>query len=121
VHARDDRAPQRRDGGEQRRQQHEDAFPPKSSHFYALRGFGYAGTLQNKDWQFEADVFYTPWPNAGVQCPAGHLPVYRLYNNGQGGAPNHRFSIDPMIRTQMIAGGYVGEGAGVGVGMCSPQ
>ncbi|MEO8507450.1 MAG: choice-of-anchor Q domain-containing protein [Betaproteobacteria bacterium] len=97
------------------------AFPPKSSHFYAPRGFGCEGTLQNMDWQFEADVFYTPLPNAGAQCPAGHLPVYRLYNNGQGGAPNHRFTIDPVLRTQMIASEYVGEGAGVGVGMCSPQ
>lgn len=97
------------------------AFPPKSSHFYAPRGFGCEGTLQNNDWQFEADVFYTPLPDAGAQCPAGHLPVYRLYNNGQGGAPNHRFTIDPVLRTQMIARGYVGEGAGVGVGMCSPQ
>ncbi len=97
------------------------AFPPKSSHFYAPRGFGCEGTLQNKDWQFEGDVFYTPLPNASAQCPAGHLPVYRLYNNGQGGAPNHRFTVDPTIRNQMVASGYVGEGAGIGVGMCSPQ
>jgi hypothetical protein len=97
------------------------AFPPKSSHFYAPRGFGCEGTLNNPDWQFEADVFYTPLPDGNAPCPAAHLPVYRLYNNGQGGAPNHRFTVDPIVRTQMIAGGYVGEGAGVGVGMCSPQ
>lgn len=97
------------------------AFAPKSSHFYAPRGFGCEGTLQNADWQFEADVFFTPLPNGSGQCPTGHLPIYRLYNSGQGGAPNHRFTIDPVIRTQMIARGYVGEGAGVGVGMCSPQ
>ena len=97
------------------------AFPPKSSHFYAPRGFGCEGTLQNRDWQFEGDVFYTPLPNASAQCPAGHLPVYRLYNNGQGGAPNHRFTVDPVLRAQMVASGYVGEGAGIGVGMCSPQ
>ncbi len=97
------------------------AFPPKSSHFYAPRGFGCEGTLQNSDWQFEGDVFYTPLPDASAQCPAGHLPVYRLYNNGLGGAPNHRFTVDPVIRAQMVASGYVGEGAGIGVGMCSPQ
>jgi hypothetical protein len=97
------------------------AFPPTSSHFYAPRGFGCEGTLQNKDWQLEGDVFYTPLPNASGACPAGHLPVYRLYNNGQGGAPNHRFTTSATIRTQMIASGYVAEGAGIGVGMCSPQ
>jgi len=97
------------------------AFAPKSSHFYAPRGFGCEGTLQNKDWQFEDDVFFTPIPNGSGQCPAGYLQVFRLYNSGQGGAPNHRFTVDPVIRTQMIARGYVGEGAGVGVGMCSPQ
>ena len=97
------------------------AFSPKSSHFYAPRGFGCEGTLQNSDWEFEGDVFYTPLPDANGQCPAGHLPVFRLYNNGRGGAPNHRFTTSPAIRTQMVASGYVGEGAGIGVGMCSPQ
>ena len=94
---------------------------PEKFAFYAPRGFGCEGTLQNPDWQFEGDVFHTPLPDSGAQCPAGHLPVFRLYNNGQGGAPNHRFTVDPVVRTQMIARGYVGEGAGVGVGMCSPQ
>lgn len=97
------------------------AFPPKSSHFYAPRGLGCEGTLQNNNWIFEGDVFYSPLPGANGTCPAGHLPIYRLYNNGQGGAPNHRFTTNPTIRTQMIASGYAPEGAGIGVGMCSPQ
>ncbi len=97
------------------------AFAPKSSHFYAPRGFGCEGTLANNDWQFEADVFYTTLPSASGTCPSGQLPVYRLYNNGQGGAPNHRFTTSPTLRTQMLARGYVPEGAGIGVGMCSPQ
>ena len=97
------------------------AFAPKSSHFYAPREFGCEGTLQNADWQFEGDVFYTPLPGGNGACPTAHLPIYRLYNSGQGGAPNHRFTTDPAIRTQMIARGFMPEGAGVGVGMCSPQ
>ena len=35
-----------------------EAFAPKSSHFYAPRGAGCEPVFDNKDWQFEADVFY---------------------------------------------------------------
>ncbi|MEO8507941.1 MAG: hypothetical protein ABI593_09945 [Betaproteobacteria bacterium] len=47
-------------------------------------------------------------------------PIYRLCNNGQGGAPNHRFATDPDTRERMLAAGYIAEGADIGVGMCSP-
>src|SRR4029453_19135076 len=97
------------------------AFPPTSSHFYAPRGLGCEGTLRNPDWQFEGDVFYTPLPGEDGTCPTGYSIVYRLYNNGQGGAPNHRFTTSAAIRNQMLAKGYVAEGAGIGVGMCSPN
>ena len=96
------------------------AFPPTSSHFYAPRGLGCEGTLANADWQFEGDRFYAPLPDAAGMCPAGTVPIYRLYNNGQGGAPNHRFTISDTIRMQMLSRGYIAEGAGIGVGMCSP-
>jgi hypothetical protein len=97
------------------------AFGAKSSHFYAPRGLGCESTLANADWQFEGDVLFTPLPNAAGGCPAGTRPVYRLYNNGQGGAPNHRFTTSAALRTQMLAKGYIAEGNGIGVGMCSPQ
>ena len=87
----------------------------------AIGGLGCEGTLANPSWQFEGDVFYTALPNAAGTCPAGTLPVYRLYNQGQGGAPNHRFTTDQAVRAQMIAAGYLAEGAGIGVGMCSPR
>ena len=60
-------------------------------------------------------------PDAGGVCPAGTLPVYRLYNNGMGGAPNHRFVTSLAERQIMIGKGYVPEGNGIGVGMCAPQ
>jgi hypothetical protein len=48
--------------------------------------------------------------------------VYRLYNDGQGGAPNHRYTTDFAVRAQMIAHGWVPEGYGdLGVIMCSPN
>lgn len=97
------------------------AFPPSSSHFYAPRGLGCEGTLANDKWSYEGDVFHVPLPDAAGNCAAGTVPVYRLYNNGRGGAPNHRFTTSDATRQQMLAQGFVAEGAGVGVGFCSPS
>jgi hypothetical protein len=50
------------------------------------------------------------------------VPVYRLYNNGKGAAPNHRYTTIEGVRDQMIANGWVIEGNGPGLAfMCSPQ
>ena len=38
------------------------------------------------------------------------VPVYRLYNNGQSGAPNHRYVTVPAVRDQMLASGWIQEG-----------
>jgi hypothetical protein len=47
--------------------------------------------------------------------------VFRLYNNGQGGAPNHRYTTDAAVRAAMIAAGWAPEGYGPqGVALCSP-
>ncbi len=97
-----------------------DVFAPKSSHFYAPEGLGCEGTKQNADWGFEGNVFNTTLPSAAGTCPDGGTPIYRLFNDGQGGAPNHRFTTSLDVRAQMIAKGFVPEGAGIGVGMCSP-
>ncbi|HVO88862.1 MAG TPA: alpha-N-acetylglucosaminidase [Casimicrobiaceae bacterium] len=97
------------------------AFPPTSSHFYAPRGLGCEPALANADWQFEGEVFYTPLPDANGACPDGTSPVFRLYNDGLGGAPNHRFTTRATLRAQMLAQGYVAEGSGIGVGMCAAQ
>ena len=42
------------------------------------------------DWGFEGEVFHVGLPDAQGNCAAGTQPVYRLYNNGKNGAPNHR-------------------------------
>jgi serine protease len=64
-------------------------------------------------------VFYIALPdlNTGV-CPAGTVPVYRLYNNRAD--TNHRFTTSLDIRSQMIAKGYIPEGYGPNaVAMCA--
>lgn len=95
------------------------AFAGKSSHFLAPRGFGCEGALANADWLYEGDVHYVGLPDANGACPAGRAPLYRVYNNGQGGAPNHRLTVKRSVRDAMLATGWIAEGAGIGVGMCA--
>ena len=98
------------------------AFAPKSSHFYSADATECALLRQGSDWQFEGDVFDMLLPDAAGACPAENAPVYRLYNNGQGGAPNHRFTTDLTTRLQMLERGWVPEGHGpLGVVMCAPD
>jgi hypothetical protein len=99
-----------------------DHFAPKSSHFYAAHGFGCEATIaQFPDWREEDDqLFNTMLPDATGACPGGTIPVYRLYNDGRGGAPNHRFVTSLAERQKMLDQGFVAEGAGIGVGMCVP-
>ncbi|HQR10216.1 MAG TPA: choice-of-anchor D domain-containing protein [Casimicrobiaceae bacterium] len=98
------------------------AFAPKSSHFYAPHGQGCEDTIASfPDWKLENDkLFNTMVPDAVGNCPAGTVPVYRMYNNGMGGAPNHRFVTSLAERQKMLNKGYVAEGKGIGVGMCVP-
>ena len=96
-------------------------FAPKSSHFYTGIVAEYNSLLANPNWQLEGPVFNTSLPAADGSCPAGSIPIYRLYNNNMGGAPNHRFTTDLGVREQMISAGWAPEGFGIGVTFCSPQ
>ena len=53
-------------------------------------------------------------------CASANVPLYRLYNNGSGGAPNHRYTTQADVRTQMIGQGWIPEGLGIGVVACVP-
>lgn len=98
------------------------AFAPKSSHFLTPFASECAVAERNPQWIRESgDAFNIGVPNPDGSCGGHRMPVYRLYNNGQGGAPNHRYTTDVAVRTQMIAEGWVPEGYGAdGVNMCSP-
>jgi YVTN family beta-propeller protein len=93
------------------------AFGAKSSHFYTP----YASECQSLQtnpalssvWQLESTaVFYLMLPDANGNCPSNTAPLYRVYNNGMGGAPNHRYMADRAIRAQMMQLGWVPEGSG---------
>jgi hypothetical protein len=98
------------------------AFAPKSSHFYTPDATECAAVKANPSWQFEGVVFAIPVPDVAGSCLAGTVPVYRLYNSGQGAAPNHRYTTSLATRASMLAKGWISEGYGpLGVIMCSPQ
>lgn len=93
------------------------AFPPSSSHFYTANPAECEALKANNKWQYEKIAFYIAVPSAQGVCPAQTAPVFRLFNNGQGGAPNHRFTTSTAIRSEMIGKGYADEG----VTMCASQ
>ena len=100
------------------------SFAPLSSHFYSAQPNEcfYAETYPGWAWQLEGIAMYANTPNTMGGCATGLSPVYRLYNNGQGGAPNHRYTTSLEVRSAMLAQGWVPEGNGPqGVVMCAPS
>jgi hypothetical protein len=67
------------------------------------------------------NVFRVVLPDTATgDCPAGSIPVYRLWNNRVD--TNHRYTTSVAVRNQMLARGYVAEGYGPDVvSMCAPQ
>ncbi len=83
-------------------------------------GNGMRKSQAEPHWQFEGGRVHRAHADVAGLCPAGTLPVYRLYNDGQGAAPNHRFTTSLGTRAMMLAQGWLPEGNGIGVSMCSP-
>jgi len=100
------------------------SFAPKSSHFYTPYADECAIVKTNPTWLFERNAFYARMPEGtpGARtCPTATQPLYRAYNNGMSGAPNHRYTTDPAILDAMIAQGWIMEGeAATRVFACVP-
>lgn len=97
------------------------AFSPKSSHFYTPFASECQGLKGSSTWQHEGETFFVELPDANGSCAGNSRPIYRLYNDGAGGAPNHRYATDAALRSDMIARGWVSEGVGqLGVIFCAP-
>ena len=96
------------------------SFGVKSSHFYTPNPVECDGVKLNPDWQYEGIKLYVTPAAGDGSCAPGTRPVYRMYNDGQGGAPNHRFTTDLAVRAAMLAAGWLSEGPG-GVTFCSTQ
>jgi len=92
------------------------AFAPKSSHFYTADSPECAGLKSNPNWQYEKIAFFNAVPYRGA-CPQDTVPVYRVYNNGMTGAPNHRFTTSLAIHDDFVQNrGWTS----VGVRFCAP-
>lgn len=96
------------------------SFAPRSSHFYGTTASQCAAANALPQWTFEGDVFNTVLTSATGTCVAGTRPLYRLYNQGMSGAPNHRYTTDTAVRVDMILAGWQPEGEGIGVVGCVP-
>jgi serine protease len=87
----------------------------ENTHFYTAFDSECATLQQNPDWIFEADVFFIALPD-NVQCQPSTRPVFRLYNQGIGGTPNHRYTTSWPVVNLMQSKGWLLEG----VVMCTP-
>jgi hypothetical protein len=85
-----------------------------NSHFYTAYDFECAAVKQLAGWIFEANAFYIAANVA--QCPASTRPVFRMYNGGMGGQPNHRYVTSWPTIDAMQSAGWLLEG----VAFCSP-
>ncbi len=91
-------------------------FGAKGSHFYTANAAECDWLKGNPDWIYEKIAFYIGVPVSGA-CPAGTAPVYRAFNHGQTGAPNHRFTTDVAIYDDFTTNrGWDAEG----IAFCSP-
>ncbi len=96
------------------------SFAPKSSHFYTPDSAECDIVKTNPAWTFEAEVFNVILPSKQGACPVGTKQLYRMYNDGMSGAPNHRYTTDFDLRAQMLANGWIAEGEGIGIVGCLP-
>ena len=77
--------------------------------FYTFIPAECAAVKADSSWQFESNTFYvevsTGYGNGNGACPAGTVPLYRAYNDGGGGAPNHRYTTTLTTLTSMVLRG----------------
>lgn len=86
------------------------------SHFYTIdeAECAYVKSRTDWGWNYESNAFHAVKPIGGT-CPTGTSPVFRVYNNGMGGAPNHRYMTSQTDVDTMIAQKWASEG----VAMCA--
>ena len=88
------------------------SFAPKSSHFYTPFTDECATVQADPNWLLEGIAFHVELPAFNGNCRPGTQPLFRLYNNGQSGAPNHRYTVSLDVRDVMLQQGWIPEGYG---------
>jgi hypothetical protein len=97
-------------------------IPPAKgdSHFFGRGTVECTATGQkNPTFELEDPAFMQMYlPDAGV-CPPNTVEVYRVFSNRLDA--NHRYMVDPSVRDEMVARGWLAEGDGPHlVVMCAP-
>lgn len=85
------------------------SFPGKAPHFYTINPEECATLKNNPHWIFEGVVGYAELPASNGECASG-VPLYRAYNNGKFGAPNHRYRAGNPLADMVMYEGWVDEG-----------
>ncbi len=89
------------------------SFAPLSSHFYTPYPGECSGLRSSPVWAFEGTVFSLLLPGSyDGACPRDSQPLFRVYNNGISGAPNHRYTTDRALLDTMVRQGWTMEGHG---------
>ncbi len=93
------------------------------SHFYSASPAECQAVIDRygADWQLESpEVFVVGLPDTATgACPAGSVPVHRMFNARRDA--NHRYVTSAAIRDRMVGVGWIAEGYGPdAVAMCSP-
>jgi hypothetical protein len=86
-------------------------FAPKSSHFYTPYPAECDIVKNDPNWVYEKIAFGLALPVPATSgCPPGTRALYRLWNQGQGGATNHRYTTSTITFDSMLAQGWIFEG-----------
>jgi YVTN family beta-propeller protein len=84
----------------------------KTTHVYTPYSVECDSLKSENAWEFEGVSYYVQMPDANGGCGGGTEPLYRLYNNGEGGTPNHRYTAHRATRDAMASAGWTAEGSG---------
>ncbi len=87
--------------------------PGPVTHFFTA-SIAECDALRTHDlgWNYEGIAFGIPVPSADGACARGQSPIYRVFNGRpQFNDSNHRYVAGPGARDDMVAQGWVDEGA----------
>lgn len=87
-------------------------FAPQSTHFYSPYPHECQILSTNPIWTFEGFAFGWKLPESSGGCASETRPIYRLFNQGLGGAPNHRYTESMTTLDTMLYSGWTFEGDG---------
>lgn len=98
-------------------------------HFFTAFADECRALKEDPNWIFEGEVFHVALPDALGNCPAGNVPIYRIYSSGEPydwesvySVPRHVLTPVAAERAAVLDAGWISEGIGpLGVAFCVPS